>query len=310
MESARQLPVAGFCNPLNQTITLLILMKNMPLLRNPLFNPVALAMFLLSLFIVPEVGADVIYRQNFGNNLEGTGSGSRLSLYDPNINWNILFSRNTVPEVTEGSSVNTGNIGVINGTGRPTNLSNVNAPASLSNSQGLVTVRNGATTFYTALIYTSHYPIDQSLYSIESIQWYAGGSAGGSTLRAALQIDGDWYVSDAVSVQIIIDSGTSFSTSARRDTIDFNTTSWYQLEAEIGSPFAISSTASDLSGSIIEAFGVYATPSQANPSTFLRFDTFTVNASLIPEPETLALFFGIAGIALYGWRRRQKRLGV
>lgn len=254
---------------------------------------------ILALTLASPLPAAVIYRQTFGN-----GDIATASLYDSQIDWKSLYATNLSPNVADGSALNTFYAGISPRQGNPDNLPSVNAPASASEANGFVALRNGSSTFYTVLAYADHYTIDQSAYRIDSVQWTAGASVN-SSIRAAIQIDDQWYVSSSITPVVIADNSSLFATQAQQYTIHFDTTSWYTLSADSGAPFAIGETpVSALPDGIITAFGAYMIP-RAAASSFLWMDSYTINAQAIPEPATMALTLSALGGLLLIHRRKK-----
>ncbi|HRJ71078.1 MAG TPA: PEP-CTERM sorting domain-containing protein [Terrimicrobiaceae bacterium] len=253
-----------------------------------------------------RAGAAVIYLNNFGNN---TGGIISLGTYDSETNtgigWNVLRSQNGA-NTTNVSPTADARVGVNQGASRPNNAVNVNAPISLSNTNGIAYLSNGsgAGVIYTALFYTTQYTIDRSAYSVENFQWYANQSdAAGTTQQLAVQVGGSWYVTTTITPPN--GSFGNFSTGAALQTVDFAAASWYSLTASLGSPFAIGGSSTILPGGNITGFGLYVNNGTV-ASNYSRFDTFTINASAVPEPSSVGLAGLALGIVLLRLRKRRE----
>lgn len=247
--------------------------------------------------------SDVIYLNNFGNN---TGGTIALNTYDSGtgtgIDWRLWTSQNGAGATNNSSASGNARFGVNATAGRPTNAANVNAPISLSDANGVAFLSNGAgaTATFKALFYTDQYAIDRSAWLIDSFQWYANQStAGGTSQRLALQINGAWYVTTAITPSE--GSFNNFSTTATLQTVDFASAQWYSLTAGIGSAFAIGSTVTLPEGDIT-SFGLYVDNGTV-ASSYSRFDTFTINGTVIPEPGVFTLV-AFGALALLTRRRR------
>jgi len=253
---------------------------------------------LLATFVVAsailstESHAAVIYRQNFGYLGTNPGTGERTTL--SNVGWNGLSSASV------GGNVNTSPAYYVrnsNYTGRPTNLSNVNAPVSASDQYGLVQIFRADNQALESLIYTDQYSIDRTDFEIDTISWYAAGTSGGAnqeSLRGALQIGGSWYVSQQMfAIALAGNNPANFGTSAGLVSLNMDTATWYTLTASVGSPFAIGSVATALPTGDVSAFGLFGVPRQVNGS-YLMFDSFTIDATAVPEPSGILL----VGVAL------------
>ncbi len=266
-----------------------------------LVSTLAITLLAVSFMALPsKAHGDVIYRQNFGNN-----SDANTTFDNETIDWKVLYSTSVAPDVKDSSGLNSFYIGVSSKEGSPSNLPNVHAPISASDEFGYIAFRNGASTFYTGLLYTEHFSIDPTEFRIDSIEWYAAGASGPSTMRAAVRIDQQWYVSQAVSLKVMNDSA-AFSSNARLEVISFQDALWYELTAEIGSPFAISTTAlNELPTGLVTAFGTLAVPSSV-ASSYLRADTYTIRGEAIPEPSSLAMAgMAVAASMLFGRAMRR-----
>lgn len=242
--------------------------------------------------------ADVIYRQNYGNASGTPGTGDNFQTFS-SVGWNLLAADNG-GDVFSPIPAYGYYLGIYNYQGIPTNLGNINAPASASDEYGISQIFNTDGFKFQSLVYTDQYEIDQSAYDISSISYYAYGTSGGTPgfVRAAVQIDGTWYVT----------SSTSYDTIPTQYTIDFDTTSWFTLTAAVGAPFSVSGSPVSLPGGTIEAFGWFGAPRADLGGSTLRLDTYTINATAIPEPSAATLSLLSLGISVLAYRRRSKRV--
>lgn len=260
---------------------------------------------ILFAFFGTPVKAAVIYLNNFGNNTGGIISlGTYTSETNTGIDWSVLRSQNGANAI-DSSLTGDARVGVNQGVGRPNDAVNVNAPISLSNTNGIAYLSNGTGpgVIYTALFYTTHFTIDRSAYGVESFQWYANQSTGaGTSQRLAVQVGGSWFVTTTVTPPE--GSFGTFSTGAALQTVVFDTASWYSLTASLGSPFAIGGSSTPLPGGNITGFGLYVDNGTV-ASNYSRFDTFMVNASAIPEAGSASLV-GLACVLALSHRRKRR----
>ncbi len=242
----------------------------------------------------------VIYRNNFGNR------GASYIRYGT-VSWKVLVSTNDSSNVVIRTTQADSSIGLSDATGAPTNVSNVNAGTSQSDSQGFGVLRSGQR----MLTYTDSYSIDRATNQIESIQWTAAqykanGTTRTATARVALQIAGQWYVSQTFSLladhTIPIMAGSTvaqqeaeFANYAGLYSLNFSSATWYTLTATPGSLFQVGASSISLPGEeSITAIGLYL---GAPGSGAVFFDSFTVNATVVPEAKVNALL-GMGLVAL------------
>lgn len=259
-------------------------------------------------FLAVPAKAVVIYAQNFG--YDGA-PGSRIPFSD--LGWSGLASSAIGGNVVD--NLHPYYAGIYSYTGNPTNLSNVNAPLSASDTNGEILLRNEDGLRVTALIYTNQYEIDQSVWHVDSIAWHSASTLGENNLdstRIALRIGAIWYVSDSRNASLLTDNDpANFNTSSTQRSITADSANWYVLTADMGSPFAINGTPTTLPGGAISAFGFYAIPDidgTHDNGNALMLDSFVINATAIPEPGSLVLI-ALGSILLAGRLRCNRRTG-
>ncbi len=245
--------------------------------------------------------ADVVYLQNFG--YAGAGSANLST-----VGWTGYYG-NAATNAAIASPGNSGlpaNAQISGGTGNPTNVSNVNAGTSASNTNGFVPLQS-ADGVQSLLAITSQFTLDRSQYSIDSFQWYAASQYAGDQQRLAIDIDGTWYASAGVISPVFNVAGNQFSTSAQQATIplDPSATNWRLLNFTPGQPLTLGATiTAPLPSDNITSFGVFAQladqPSVTNERTYI--DTFTVNATPTPEPSASEFLFAAGPLLI---RRRR-----
>lgn len=229
----------------------------------------------------------VIYRETFGNN-----HGADTYLSNINTDWEAYrFVSGTLTNVT-ALDTGQGRIVSYNG-GSPTNLPNVNTgETTLSQSNGFIFINAGTG----ALIKTNGYTIDRDAFSAISFTWTERDSPTDGGLRLAIQIGENWYASDALY--------KNESSSWALQTFNFTTaaSAWRALTfTDTALSLSDTTLVSALPSGDIIGFGLYVFGTTAN----VRFDTFTVNATAIPEPSTLAITS--LGFAFCALRRRRSR---
>ncbi|MBC8009121.1 MAG: chitobiase/beta-hexosaminidase C-terminal domain-containing protein, partial [Burkholderiales bacterium] len=233
----------------------------------------------------------VIYRETFGNALGSATPAVRFNA--ASIGWRHYTAPNDATNVTDASGTNGG---ADHRAGRPATLDNVNAGVSDSAEFGYAQSLASR-----ALVFTTEYTIDRSVYVPTILSWYSHISAtnsGQNNQSPAVRIAGQWYVitlSTAPAGNLTtVGGGANFNTSATVLTLDFATatattstgvvtTGWHALTASPGVPFVINPAVVSLPTGNIEAFGVYFTTAGFSTA---RFDSFEIKAILTPTEPT------------------------
>lgn len=235
---------------------------------------------------------EVIYRETFGNS-----TGTDLRFNSPLIGWQHFTAPNDIANVTNASATSGGSD---SRGGRPSDLDNISAGVSDSLSNGFAYSLNASR----ALVFTTEFPVDRSVYSPTTLSWRSHLSAnngGANNQSPAVRIGGQWYVitlSTATGGNLTqLGGGGNFNTSASLCTLDFAsatatsssgivTSGWHALTASPGAPFEINPATVALPAGTIDAFGVYFTTAGASTA---RFDTFEFNAAIMPLATTVTL---------------------
>lgn len=215
--------------------------------------------------------ADLVYRQNFGWN-DGRAQLSSTG-------WEVLVALKDGSVSTTSPSAYY--VGIVDVTSAPADASNVNAGSSVSDTNGAVRIYSADNRSYEVLAFTEQYPLEQSVWKLDIISFYAARSdATTGRIRVAIRIRGIWYVGDEKSpAKLNPNEDNEFAEDAHLIEVDANLENWHQLTAEIGAPFTIAETPiGALPKGNIEAFGVFTVPSPGN-GRMLIFDTYSVTAS-------------------------------
>jgi hypothetical protein len=268
---------------------------------------------ILTFLTLSQLPAAVIYRETYGRPDGATGNIG-TSVFD----WARFNMVGTVANIaTSGVSSD--------GTGKPTDLANT--PSAGPEADDTFNPYAEGWTYQDGTIWLSMTPefsFNPSDYVEGSIafSWYQGNAQiGGVTdqpFYLAIQIDGAWYASATGFTNEPVTSGANFGLEVggaefRSLTYDPAAANWLTLNFDgtydVETSTATASTlgdmttgaapVSDLTGTIT-AFGLYRSTNGANA----RFDTFQIDATLIPEPGTVALL-SLAGVSLLLFRRRR-----
>jgi hypothetical protein len=275
--------------------------------KHTLARAVAVAAFSIA-SAATTFAQSTVYAENFGN------TGASIAPNNTNIGWSLFSSTGadalTLGSVADSSAVTT--VGQIeSGTGNPTNIANVNSGTSLSATNGFtrinVSAANPAAGNY--LFFSSEYSFDLSQSQINSISWYSARNTGFTTSvqRAAVLVNGTWYVSNASGNPSGNDGFNGTTTTLIAPATGLGSL-WNELTFTTGSTlFSISGTSALLPVSgVVTGVGIYVnTVTNSGGKSFI-IDSFQVTASAIPEPSTFAALAGIAVLGLAASRRRQR----
>lgn len=225
--------------------------------------------------------ADVVYHELFTTEVQGT-----VDTFAEH-GW-ALYEGSSATAGTGTVSANSGSAW----DGGPVNSFPLN---STEGDTGYVYEYYGANT--AAFCLTEEYSFDMALW--ENLSFSMRHNFHRATdVRAAIKVDGSWYVSDGVAI-----IGAAGWAGAELWTVDADTTSWYVLNFTPGSELGIGATATLPSTGTAQGFGFYAGDA-VNAYNRVRADNFMVSGDAIPEPATLGLFAGSFGLVLFLRRRR------
>jgi hypothetical protein len=244
----------------------------------------------------------VLYRETFGATTDQTTLSTA--------GWQSFIGSASLNATTPQNF----NSSMSNQIGRPTDLGNINAGASLSSVNGLAygSSVNGAENY---LFFTDEFALNRSAFTINSFSWFAGSRYGGDSHRLAVRIGTNWFAANTALIPVAIGAASNFATQSQQMTFNFNTgaSNWRTLNFAPGQPMTLGSVlTNDLPTGNISAFGLYAVLGDQPGATdeVTRFDTFTVNATavtVVPEPGTAALLLLPAVAMLVGTRLRRRR---
>lgn len=254
------------------------------------FLTVAMAAVLLA----PSVNAQsVVYRETFYS----TVNNGTLNAANPALGWH--FDKSPTGAIG-GTVVNADGLATRSGlNGEPINLPAINAGTYAGTDQGIMFTTAGDAR--QGLFYTSEYTALSS-QNITQISWYAANSSTLPTQQVAIQVDGNWFVSSALFTTPALSGGAFAANTAIKETLTFAGSTWHALSYTTGvTAFSISGTAIALPTGNVTAFGLFI--DTANSGN-VRFDTFEISASSIPEPSSYAVIVGFAVLGLGLCRRR------
>jgi autotransporter-associated beta strand protein len=262
-------------------------------------------------FTPPASPSLIIYRETFGSAPSVTAD-SFATAYD----W-LRFDNNGQPINTVGTASGV----YFSAASPPTNAFNINAGP---NNDGTFTAYiNGilyiAPTFNPSLAMTSEFTVNPANYVPGSIifSWYEGNAAAVQSMRLAVRVDTNWYVTDATFTSGVT-ALTAFGAAAQLKTFTYSpvATNWWQISFDgdyIPGPTPgtgttnlstkgpmgfIAQPTSDLSGPIT-AFGLYTEPNGGAGN--MRADTFTIEAApigTIAQPRIAATSLTAGAVVL------------
>jgi hypothetical protein len=262
--------------------------KQLRLLMNKRF-PLSFLFVVLS--SVTAMQADTIYRETFGS----TVNSSPLS----GVSWSGYAG--------SAAGILADNLlGLSNAGGSPSNLDNINAGLSASQSLGFAF----ASTTSNVFVYTSEYTVDTSLWNISSISFYSGVTSPAVGYHIAVQIGDNWYATTAsLTNSTSVANAAAFAAGAQQVTFNWTTdaSSWSALNFTAGTTLSLGSPLiSSLPSGNITGFGLYS-PSNSSGAV-RRFDTFQIDAlAAIPESTSWGTALG-AGLAIVVLGRVKQRL--
>jgi hypothetical protein len=163
------------------------------------------------------------------------------------------------------------------------------------------------------LFFTDEFPIDRSQWDITSITWDMRNSSPSNLARVAVEIDGQWYVSDeqffhTAGAANWAPQGLLFSTDGSdwRE-LTFEDTAAPDDDIEV----ALATLSGPLPAGDISRLGMYFRGEQDGERTMVRFDNYQIHARQspaqpIPEPATLVMSaLGLLGLGRFLRRRRE-----
>lgn len=223
------------------------------------------------------VAQTVIYRETFPFTWSGTPSGQGWQEYSGST-----------------AALNASGPDIFNGTGAPATPSgtlpvNANTAGWSQTSPDLGFFRGFNLGGVQALIRTSEYSftLGGSGFALNSLS-FVSANANSLATRFALQVDSQWYVSDATFTPPLEALSSNFGNTAQTFTLAVNgSTLWRTLSFTAGSVLGTpggSTTTLPTSGTV-NSFGFYI---NAATGTY-RYDSYTIHATAVPEPGTLAM---------------------
>jgi len=212
--------------------------------------------------------AAVIYRETFPNG----GNNKPLSVEGWEARLRAENGLSAQPSSGFSSfNFNDPNNGFLGGNAVPVNSNPTDS--SLTNG-GVVNFNNGSFWLQPTLYYTNEYSLDRSINTLDSFEWGQNNQSGGGTgYAAAVQIGTNWFVNDTVFVGFL--NATALA----------NLSDWKSLAF---ATLTVSGVSSVLPAGNLTGFGLFTTRAVADNTSFETFDNFVVNATVIPEPTSLA----------------------
>jgi len=259
--------------------------------------------------------ADVIYRETFSR---PAGAANTNFSY---VGWTGYWSATAQASDSPLFGPANNNFAVGSSLGRPSggSTTNVNAGASDGNTNGFAFASGQLAVSNNILVTTSEYTVDQSVWNIGSLSFYAGNTTnnfpnGMPGYRFAIQMDGNWYATASNFVQTVnVAAAANFPTTAQQMVFNWTNaaSAWLSLNFTPGTTLTLGGPiGSDLPADPITAFGLYSDPAVntngVGGTATRRWDTFEIDGTAaIPEPSSIALVLVGLG-TLVGLRRSRK----
>lgn len=260
------------------------------------------ALAVIAFSCLPSQGADVIYRETFGRTNGSTGN------LNPSIfGWQHFLA--------SGSAETGGNGISADGTGKPIDVANVNAGP---NRDGDFSAQPEGWHYLDGtrrMSFTPEYQLNLAdVVGSLTFSWYQGNAQILAGTHLILRLGSTWYVSAAGKTNTAaVTAGANFGletggaglmsvvfdpAAANWNLLnfdgDFDHVSLTRTASTLGAPTAGATPGADLAGTIT-AFGLWR-PRDNTGFGNSRFDTFTLEATLVPEPTTFALLVvGVLG---------------
>jgi hypothetical protein len=248
-------------------------------------------------FLTPSAHAQsVVYRETFYS----TVNNGTLNTANPSLGWH--FDKSPTGAIGQ-TVVNADGLATRSGlNGEPIDLPAINAGTYAGTDQGIIFTTAGDAR--QGLFYTSEYTALSS-QNITQISWYAANSATSPTQQVAIQVNGNWFISSTLFTTPALSGGAFAANTAIKETLTFAGSTWKALSYTTGAtPFSISGTAVALPTGDVTAFGLFV--DTANSGN-IRFDTYEIMASSIPEPSSYAMILGLTVLGTVACRRRKYR---
>jgi len=221
----------------------------------------------VTLTVLPASSGNVLYRETFWNQ-----SGS---VNEPlsQVGWTGLTGTTVTPDANFIAS---------NSVGKPTGLSIVNAVEPDPNPAKELGFIAAFSTNAPYFAFTGEFTLNLNQFTVTGVSWYQGHNNVNLATRFAIEIDGQWYVTNQTFTNTAVGSGGDFqnaSGGAEEKVFTWSTAAadWLELDFVQGSSISIGNPASaDISGEIT-SFGLYADGTNA---TF-RADNLEIQGSAI-----------------------------
>ena len=267
---------------------------------------------LLSVPVTRAQGPSAIYFEEFGNTNAAAGKNFSVS----SVGWVGKWG----PTATDSSNPAPDNFGISSSIGATKGYTNINDGAENNSTNGYIFTSGTGASLNNWIAYQNTYTVDTSAYSIQDISFYCASASlagfGVPGARVAVQIDGNWYATTQVfSNSTGISSGSGVAAGAQQVVFNWTTaaSAWDSLSFVPGSTLVLGSAlSSPLPGDNLTAFGLYSDQEVIvqGGTNFIgnatrRFDSYEIDATVVPEPSTFALALVGLGV-LWKFSRRYK----